>query len=355
MGGAEIGDCASRKGAFGIGLTYDRFEMTFNSTMAPGWLYLIVLIACASSSDLDNTFSIELFRQTYLREQRNFVIAPPVIRASFGLLYQVANRPVTGELQRVMQLAPDKFQAAVDLKDSLKSMVKGREHFETRCKMFRDQVELSEKFSALFLGYFKPEVEFSSLDDQHAVITVTPKDYRMRYYDLKLSSDFRLNALFRNQFDPQKTENKVFKALNGYWMTSFMRQSAHFGIARLDKIIALEMHYSWSSELTMMVIMPAEEEGVLSEVVQRFDLATYHAIDRALRQRYMEVSMPKVTLEGNVPLGVPLAKMGVVSAFLHNGFDLYRYRGSGLGVIEQRGSVVVAEGGSGAPNGTSEY
>ncbi|XP_065076547.1 serpin B5-like [Ochlerotatus camptorhynchus] len=320
--------------------------------MESQWKLFLLLLSLSSAtsvvgSDQENIFALELFKQVYsLETTNNFALSPSIFRATLTLLYQIANWNVATEMQQALLLPQDRSEAATQLKTFLSKSIEDRQNFVVAAQLYRDPSELSLKFLTLLNGYLKPEVTLAPSSDPNTVITVSPKVINMPNYNLLVSSAFNLSAAWKNKFNPSDGRAGVFKFTTGYYQTHFMKQTARFGIVKLDLFTALEMQYDWHSDLSMILVMPNDEDVPLATLVQQLNLDTYRTIDSQLRQRFVDVAIPKFSIDSNVQLGMSMARMGMVSPFLANAFDLYRFRGSGLGPVEQAGSINVLEGGT---------
>ncbi|EJY57783.1 AAEL017249-PA [Aedes aegypti] len=316
--------------------------------MEAHWKSLILLLVfrLIVGTDQGNNFTLNLFKEVYnLESDRNFVLSPPIIRATLLFLYLTANWNAALEIQQALQLPPDKSEAIVELKNYLVKSIDDRAQLPVSSQIYRDPSELSDILLELLDGYIKPEVSLLSYnDDPSAVISVLLKSTYMPNYNLLISTAFNFSATWRNPFNPQSVRSGMFKFSNGYHQVSFMKKTARFGILKLEQLTALEMLYN--SDLSMILVLPNDEDVPLSSLVKDFNLKTYRTIDSRLRQRFVEVAIPRFVVDSSVPLGMSLARMGMVSSFLANAFDFYRYRGSGLGPMDHVGSIRVLEGGT---------
>ncbi|XP_019539618.3 leukocyte elastase inhibitor [Aedes albopictus] len=313
--------------------------------MEPLWKSLVMFLVfrVVIGTDQENTFALDLFKQVYAQESnKNFVLSPPIIRATLSFLYLTANWNAALEIQHALQIPEDKSEATVDLKNFLMKTANNQGHLHSSSKIYRDPTELSWTLLSLINEHMKPEVTNS--DDPDTVISILPKSIHMPNYDLLVTTASNLSASWKNPFNTLEGRTGMFKFDNGYFLTDFMKKTARFGILKLEQFTALEIPYD--SDLSMVFAQPNDEDVPLSALVNDFDLLKYQTIDSHLRQRFVEVSIPRFVVESSVSLGMSLARMGLVYSFLANAFDFYLYRGSGLGPIDHTGSMRVLEGGT---------
>lgn len=313
--------------------------------MEPLWksLVMFLIFRVVIGTDQENTFALDLFKQVYAQESnKNFVLSPPIIRATLSFLYLTANWNAALEIQQALQLPEGKSEAKDDLKNYLMKTSNNQGHLHSSSKIYRDPTELSWTLLSLINKHMKPEV--SNSDDPDTVISILPKSIHMPNYDLLVTTAFNLSASWRNPFNRLEGRTGMFKFDNGYFLTDFMKKTARFGILKLEQFTALEIPYD--ADLSTVFVLPNDEDVPLSALVNDFDLLKYQTIDTHLRQRFVEVSIPRFVVESSVPLGMSLARMGMVYSFLASAFDFYLYRGSGLGPFDCTGSMRVLEGGT---------
>ncbi|XP_062559083.1 probable serpin E3 [Armigeres subalbatus] len=318
--------------------------------MDSNWKSLVLFITfrCAAGSDQENIFALDLFKQVFIQDNsKNFVLSPPIIRASLSLLYLTANWNAAYEIQEALQLPQDKSETAVIVKNYLTNFNKNRDRLPVNAQIYRDPNELSPSLLDLINNYMEPEVSLAAFgENPNTIVSILPKTNHMPNYILLVTTLFNLTVAWKTPFNPLDGRAGVFKFSGGYYQANYMKKTARFGILKLEALTALEIPYDTHSALSMIFVMPNDEDTPLSTLVQNFSLATYQTIDARLQQRFVDVAIPRFTVDSNVQLGMSLARLGIVSSYLANAFDFYRYRGSGLGPIEHVGSIRVLEGGT---------
>ncbi|XP_055528606.1 intracellular coagulation inhibitor 2-like [Wyeomyia smithii] len=298
------------------------------------WNYPIIIVCLGittlgSAFDSANNFTLNLFKQVFTKESQNFVLFPAAIRASFALLYPVANERVAQDMQQVLQFNDNEVDPLLDLQTS----------FLKSSQIFRDPEEFSLQFSSLLNDYYN--------QDRKSYVSIAAKSDSHPAYSLSMASEFSFRETpWRIEFNSDDIERRTFHFLNGDFETDVMRSTIRCGFMKLDQIAALELQYSWQSELSLLLIMPIERKISLSNVVHELNLDYYRYIVENLQQRLIKFAIPKFSAVTEVSLGGALAEMGLASAFLANAYNIYRYRGSGIGPLYQKGAFSVCEDGT---------
>ena len=130
---------------------------------------------------------------------------------------------------------------------------------------------------------------------------------------LVLTNAIYFNAAWQSQFKPEATEDDKFHLLNGSDVAvRMMHQTDYFGYAEGDHYQAVELPYD-GHELSMVILLPGQEsfrafeDGLSSEKV--------YEIIRSIKNRSVDLRMPKFKVESEFGLKETLSAMGMPIAF----------------------------------------
>jgi len=116
-------------------------------------------------------------------------------------------------------------------------------------------------------------------------------------------------------FDPDRTADAPFRTADDNAVTvPMMAQQADFGYAEEAGVQALELPYGEDCDLTMLILLPAEPEGLTALEAGLTPEYLQAWIDR-LRSREVSVFLPRFTLTRSLTLNPFLQALGIRLAF----------------------------------------
>ena len=132
---------------------------------------------------------------------------------------------------------------------------------------------------------------------------------------LVLTNAIYFKANWVEEFPEHMTSDQTFHLANGGRISvPTMTRTDHYNYAEFDHGQILEMPYEQNA-LSMLVVLPSDEEGALSNTEQQLDAGELMADIDALERRRVEVWLPKFRLEQEIDLNEVLATMGMPIAF----------------------------------------
>jgi serpin B len=140
--------------------------------------------------------------------------------------------------------------------------------------------------------------------------------------DGSVTRDTRLvltNAIYflgdwHKQFRASNTHTSAFYVSpSEQFDVSMMNQVSSFRYAELPEAQILEMPYE-GDDVSMVLMLPREEHGV-EALDEWLNADTFGAAVDALDRRYVSVSLPKFTIESDLPLTATLQEMGMQTPF----------------------------------------
>ena len=131
---------------------------------------------------------------------------------------------------------------------------------------------------------------------------------------LVLTNAVYFNGQWKYQFDPEDTRDAAFYISPTEQVQSpMMFQSAEFRYGSFDDFQMLEMPYS-GDDLSMVIMLPKEKDG-LADLESQLSLDMFQESIESLREKEVDVHLPKFTFSDDVNLGSTLQDMGMTDAF----------------------------------------
>ncbi|MEY4550008.1 MAG: hypothetical protein RL685_6203 [Pseudomonadota bacterium] len=128
-----------------------------------------------------------------------------------------------------------------------------------------------------------------------------------------LTNALYFKSRWQSQFPTTSTQPGPFTTLSGGTVqTDLMRQQTEAEYLQGDGFLAVELPYD-GAELSMLFVVP--EAGSLDRFAQSLDAARLDAILKGLQPTYVDLSLPKFTVTGDLPLADQLKAAGMVDAF----------------------------------------
>lgn len=131
---------------------------------------------------------------------------------------------------------------------------------------------------------------------------------------LVLTNAVYFNAAWQNQFEKTATAPGDFFLLNGSKISvPVMQQTGSFGYLKGDGFQAVELPYD-GRELSMLVILP--DQGQFDAFEGKLSGQALENITGNIRNKEVDLSMPKFTYRSSFGLGQALTALGMENAFL---------------------------------------
>lgn len=301
-------------------------------------------------------FTLDFYRKSF-NANENTVMSPISVQSTLALLYHVANKNATTDMQRVLQLPSTAEQLIPDLRRFLDRT--NNNVLKMVSKVYHSQEELNPNFLPVLQEALAVEVESSDFTQKQQVadsanrwvdqstngmITdlINPDDIRDDEQVILLNA-ITLNARWEIPFMtfPWK---RTFHFVNGDHEIEMMSEMDDYPYAEVDNLKVLEIPYEEHTDLSMVFIMPTK--GTLKDLMQRFNMNLYKKLNSAMRVTKGNVEIPKFTINSKIPAKDILEKMGLGSAFGVDAFDVFVRKGAQLSELRQRAVINVFEGGT---------
>ncbi|XP_060690198.1 glia-derived nexin [Hemiscyllium ocellatum] len=175
-----------------------------------------------------------------------------------------------------------------------------------------------------------------------------------------------VNALFfkglwKSRFLPENTRNRDFYAADGsVYQVPMMSQKAtfSFGMAITPtnvKYYILELPYHGGT-ISMFVVVPEEYNIPLSTITPHLDIQSIHAWKRIMREKKLDIALPKFTAEAEIDLERPLSALGITDMFDRTKANFGKICRSGelyVSQVLQKAKIEVNEDGTKASAATA--
>jgi serpin B len=162
-----------------------------------------------------------------------------------------------------------------------------------------------------------------------------------------LASAIYFQGTWQRAFDPRKTKTGPFRTgRNGSVRVPLMHQAATFGYHADRNVQVLEMPYR-GDRLSMVVLLPAKPDG-LAALEKRLGPALVKDWLGRLKQRVVDLTLPRFKVESTFELAGPLAALGMGDAFT-SGADFSGMDGTSdlfLSAVAHKAVVEVEERGT---------
>ncbi|XP_072428865.1 glia-derived nexin [Chiloscyllium punctatum] len=175
-----------------------------------------------------------------------------------------------------------------------------------------------------------------------------------------------VNALFfkglwKSRFLPENTRNRDFYAADGnVYQVPMMSQKAtfSFGMAITPtnvKYYILELPYHGGT-ISMFVVIPEEYNTPLSIITPHLDIQSIHGWKRIMREKKLDIALPKFTAEAEIDLEQPLSALGITDMFDRTKANFGKICRSGelyVSQVLQKAKIEVNEDGTKASAATA--
>jgi len=265
----------------------------------------------------------------------NLICSPFSLSAVMAMVKAGAGGETSSAIQKAMKYPPSDdtlFKGYKALLSTLKSDG-GNFTLETVNRVYsKPGFDLKPDFTKTLTTYFGSPVEqldFTQSDKAADTINSFVKDKtRGKITDLISAGDLDamtrlvlVNAIYfkglwKNQFDPLMTKEKDFHLNKKDTVkVPMMKLEADFPYGEIEELDAKVVALPYKGEkLAMIIILPNEVEGLkgLEEKLKTYPLGS---IPTKLRERKINLSLPKFTLESTIDLKGPLTQLGAGAIF----------------------------------------
>nr|XP_057935344.1 glia-derived nexin [Doryrhamphus excisus]XP_057935345.1 glia-derived nexin [Doryrhamphus excisus] len=167
-------------------------------------------------------------------------------------------------------------------------------------------------------------------------------------------------GLWKSRFQPEDTKMRPFTGGNGdVFKVPMMSQLSVFNISMATtpqgvdyKVLELPYH---GNTITMLIVMPAEEDTPLSHITPHINTATVQSWSKGMRMRKVRLLIPRFTADAEVDLKAPLSVLGLTDMFSQDKADFRHLSAEPVYVSKalQKAKIVVDEDGTKAAAATT--
>ncbi|XP_021950951.1 leukocyte elastase inhibitor isoform X4 [Folsomia candida] len=265
----------------------------------------------------------------------NLIFSPYSLSAVMAMVKAGAKGRTANDIQTAMKYPTDDNTLFKGYKALLESLKSDGQNFtlETVNRVYaKTGFKLQSRFTSIVEENFGAKIEqLDFTKSSQAASTINDFVARTTHDKIKdlispgdLDSLTRLvlvnaiyfKGLWKNQFNKQLTKEADFHLnKNDTVKVQMMKIEADFPYGEIEELNAKAIALPYQGDrLSMIILLPNEIEGLkdMEEKLKNFSLAS---IPSRLRERKINLSMPKFTLESTIDLKGPLTAIGAGSIF----------------------------------------
>lgn len=288
-------------------------------------------------SAANNKFNLDLLQHLY-DDQKNVFMSPFSISAAFGMLYAGARGKTAEEMKEVLgyqsanlldqQIYQQFSEVLTDIgrSDSNKYVLS-----VANKAIVQKDFDILESYKAYLQQYFKSSIESVDFADTSVAnhinswVSTQTHDKIKKILDGPLDPTTRLvllnavyfKGLFQTKFSKESTrEETFFNGGNTQKATQMMRRTGKFNYTEVEEIDSklLEIPYT-GDDISLYIVLPNQREGLQTLNRGLHSWAQLENSIASLREKEVEVSIPKFKIETSYSLGPKLSEMGMKSVF----------------------------------------
>lgn len=278
----------------------------------------------------NNEFSFDLYHM--LAEEENIFYSPWSMSTAFAMLYEGARGETEQEIRDVFGFPGDYQElrkAYGYLHDMYNTQREGYNLSTANSLWLEEDTQVLDEYRWLLINYYFAQVENVAFGDpektaedinnwveEHTNGKITDLiSPNMIYPDLTkliLVNAVYFNGLWEDPFK-EHSENGTFYKYGGEKLNvTYMHQSGYFDYTRSDGFQILKKDYL-GNDASMLFIKP--ESGYLTDIEDRITYENLQKWRGELKETYLDVSIPRFTMETDYDLGELLSYLGMPRAF----------------------------------------
>lgn len=322
-----------------------------------------------------NGFSFDLYKAAAAQaEGENIFLSPYSVSTALAMTYAGAHGTTAREMESALRFTPDIHEGMGALIASINETPEETAVVKTANALWLAKGEkiLPQFRRTLSRGYNAgiAELDFASRpENSRATINkwveertagkikdIVPGGALGRDTKLVLTNAVYFKAGWMKEFDAEKTKPRPFRAADGKTadVPTMNRTAKELSYAKLDGAQMIDLPYK-DGRFSMFVILPDEESALetLEKGLNEENFAQWRA---QMHPANVEIFMPKFTQESSFDLSMPLAQLGMPSAFDANAADFSGISGTRdafISAVLHKTFVEVAEEGTEAAAATA--
>lgn len=295
------------------------------------------LQAGLNADDRDNLFNTYLTQTLSKEHQGNLVLSPASIKVALTMLTEPSGGETKAEIVSALRLPDSESQIRKKTQRTLASLKRtenGTEIDVSTCFWVNRNLNLLDNYKDALQTYYHANVESVNFDDSlgaaqkinnfvrratrgqlnSPVLNGIPPNTQ-----LLLTSVMYFKGAWLKAFDRKKTKVECFYLATGECTnTYFMSHESTYRYAYISSIEAeiIEIPYS-NGETSMLTIMPnkREKDPYLRALSKDLSTVPVSAILASLKERTINIHLPKFTIQNTLNLVPALQHLGIESIF----------------------------------------
>lgn len=305
-------------------------------------------------AEANNHFACELYKQV-AREQKagkNIVLSPYSVRRALAMAFAGAQGRTAAEMAAVGRFGEDQDKFHADsraLSQRLLSSDKSsRSVFkEANGIWIDDRVKLRSRFEEVVKAHYAVTPQKIALGDsvtargiinewvseqtERKIRTLIPEDGLSKDAAMVLANAVYMRGDWVVPFDPAKTRKDIFLGTSGRSEVPFMQKSERISYCEKDGTAVAALDFS-GGDLSLMIVMPSDSRA-FGELEKNLSPATFQAWQRQLRNRTVDLRMPRLTVKHDERLRGSLESLGMRTAFSSHADFRGMNEGEGKGLL----------------------
>ncbi|XP_055608148.1 neuroserpin-like [Uranotaenia lowii] len=308
----------------------------------------------------EERFTFDCFKQAYsLAPELNSVLSPVSMRQALSMILPAANREASESMRQVLGLSSSLHD---DSSQPQSSILNGSENgtLTLVSQLFYDEsVEIRRPIleSMKLTHNVIPEaINFQHRNQVANLVNIWAKNATngaiQKVIDpteigtqdgLLLLNAIFMNATWADEFESRFTVRRTFHFVNGKSRMDLMFNEGYYRYGLFRRTRVIEIPYR--DDLSMVVIVP--KKGLpLSHVIDKLSDQYYYKLEKRLSLEYVELWLPKFSIDGNVDGNAVLQALGLNAIFQEGAFDFSPKLTPVLETVKQCARIDVTEKGT---------
>ncbi|XP_075545347.1 iripin-1-like [Dermacentor variabilis] len=356
----------------------ERRQPIMKTAICIAWLMAVCVAQDETKiSSSINSFGFELLREIPVSSQTNIFYSPYSVYTALAMAYVGARGDTMQDLHEALGyssvgLSPD-LVPSLHAKHTrrLREQASNSTLYAANAAVIQEGYNVEQQYLDSLRQYFDAQVSTANLADEHTLTTINDwvKNKTAgkieELLNAPLSSDARLvilnaiyfKGLWNTPFHAEATSKApFFNAGTELVQVDTMHQKLTTGYAQDDETNAQVVDLAYTGlDYSMVIVLPRERDGA-DALRRNFSLPLYHRLLLKLRDREVDVALPKFKSESLYKLKGPLSQLGASKVFDKQQADFSGISGSRdlfVSDVVHKAVVEVNEEGSEAAGATA--